>query len=169
MTTHVLVTGPPGSGKSYLAALAREQGMAAFDADAISNLHGWFHHAGAPVTFTDAADAAFFDEHRFLWKRPVLERFLANHPGAILFGTAANADAMRDLFDRAYFLRVSPETLRARLVHPSRDNPMGATGEQQRIILDAARADLESARALGLTILDGEASAADILAAITSG
>jgi len=99
----------------------------------------------------------------------VLERFLTEQPVAYLFGMAANAFDVLDMFDRGYFLHVSDGTLSSRLTHPSRENPVGATLAQRRILLDAARDDLERATTAGLTILDGEAPVETILDEIRRG
>lgn len=168
MSQHVLITGPPGSGKTYLSAIFRRQGLNAVDADEIPDLHGWFDRAGRQIRFPEDGGAAFFATHRFLWHRPTLERYLEKQAKVILFGSADNVFDMVDLFDTACFLKVAPDVLVARLNHPSRRNPMGKTEAQLQHIRAAARTGEAQAHKVGALILDGEAAPGEIIRVLAS-
>jgi predicted ATPase len=52
-TFHVLVTGPSGVGKSFMAAALHRRGYATYDSDAVPGLAGWYTADGHAVAWPD--------------------------------------------------------------------------------------------------------------------
>ena len=118
----ILIFGPSGSGKTYLSSELRKLGINAVDADLVEGLSSWCDGAGKKIEYPRDADKEFLDNHSFLWYRDFL---------IYLFGASGNLFDTLNLFDKVYFLKVEPELQKERLIHESRENPMGQT-EYQR-------------------------------------
>lgn len=94
------------------------------------------------------------DSHEFLWNREFLKKFLEDQIEIYLFGMSGNAFDMRDLFDKVYFLKTSPEILTERLRHENRKNPMGKTDYQLQNALNWAKKIQETAEKLRIEMID---------------
>ena len=130
MIKQILITGPSGSGKSYISAKLREEGINAVDADLIEGFGEWYDSKDRRVDFPSDAGKEFLDQHRFLWKREDVEKLLKENDELYLFGMSGNTFDMLDLFNKVYFLKADPEVLAERLKHETRENPMGETEYQ---------------------------------------
>ena len=156
---HILVTGPPGSGKTYVSAALRKLGINAPDADTIDELCGWFDKSsGKRVQYPKDADKAFLDNHAFRWERTVLHNFLGHQKRVYLFGSSSNIFVMFVMFHRVFFLRAPPELLTQRLRSKERANPMGRTDYQLKYCLCGARMHEELAYKLNIPMLDATES-----------
>lgn len=167
----VLILGAPGSGKTYLALQAKSQGMSAFDADTdIPGLAGWVDSQGRSVVFPNQASAEWLKAHSFLWSPRVLEVFLHEHPQALVFGVSANAFESTRLFDRAYYLKITPKVLAERMMRGDRINPMGKTVEQQALILETVETvDMPLCERYSVKILPADLPAEELLQRISRG
>src|SRR3989338_3744394 len=130
MSKRVLIIGPSGSGKTYVSAALRAKGINAIDADLVEGLSDWFDGNDKKVECPADAGPEFLNNHVFLWDRGFLSKFLEEQDEVYLFGASGNVFDMLDLFDKVYFLKVSPELLAKRLRHENRENPMGKTNYQ---------------------------------------
>jgi hypothetical protein len=164
---HVLILGPGGSGKTYTARALQACGLPAFDGDAVPNLIHFVDKNGATVPYPEDADAAWFAQHAFLWREPVLRQLLAEHPTVYLFGIADNALNLLSWFDKAYYLKTSQSIRLKRLLNAERDNPMGKTAEQRMLSLQVAAELDECATQLGLQVIDATLSPEAIYAIIS--
>ncbi len=152
-TKHILVMGPSGVGKTYMTGQLRNKGVNAVDADYIPGLAGYFSN-GVEVDCPPDADKEFLDNHEFLWRRDVLEKYLETQDEVYVFGMSGNAFELMDLFDKAYFLIAPQEVLKERLRHESRENLMGKTDFQLQNALAWASEITEEASRRGLPLID---------------
>lgn len=158
----ILITGSSGSGKTYLAKEFIKMGIKAVDADTISELHGWFDGNGIKVKYPEVADKEFLNNHQFLWDKNYLKKYLEDKEELFLFGLSGNIFEMRDLFDETYFLDVPNEIILERLSRSDRENPMGKTEYQQKIVIKYANKIRDKALRLGIEMIDGTKTAEEI-------
>lgn len=159
----ILITGMPYSGKSYIAAYLKEKGENVVDADDIKRLGEWCDSRGNKVAFPSNASREWLATHYFLWDRDFLRAWLSQQKSPVyLFGLALNVLEVADLFDRAYYLDVSPEVLQKRFVQNERTNPMGHTAEQQAAILADLGGFAHIAKERGLIFVRADQSPEDI-------
>ena len=167
MSKRVLIIGPSGTGKTYISAALRKKGINAVDADLIEGLSGWYDGEGRKVDFPIDAGRGFLDNHRFLWKREFLEKFLQDQSEIYLFGFSGNAFDMIDLFNEVYFLKAQPEVITERLRHGSRKNPMGKTEYQLKNALKYAKEIEETVRRRDIKMINADQSPEKIFLQIT--
>lgn len=163
----ILVIGSAGSGKTFVSGRLRERGVNAFDADAVPGLLRFLNRQGHDVPFPDEVDAAWFAAHRVVWDLDVLRQLLADFDPVYLFGLSGNAFAVRHLFDQTYFLRAEEALIRRRLLDPSRQNPVGKTEAQRRMLLASLARLQRRAGELGIPTIDAALSPEAIYAEIT--
>lgn len=166
----VLILGPGGSGKSYIAARLRNLGINAFDGDAVVNLIHFADKDGNTVPYPLDADAAWFAQYEFLWREPVLRQLLQDNATLYLFGIADNAFSLMHLFDKTYYLKASHDLLWQRLVSEERkrENPMGITEEQRDVALRVAAELDHLAVEHGLEMIDATLSPEEIYRIIST-
>ena len=163
----VLIIGPGGAGKTFVANKLRTLGVNAYDADAVPGLIRFVNDHGQVVPFPLDADQAWFSKHHFVWDVQVLEQLLASNDTLYLFGTSENAWNLRHLFDRTYYLKPDRELVRRRLVSSDRHTPMGRTEEQRELMLKNLKKHDRQAQALGLPTIDASHSPEEVFRMIT--
>ena len=162
MAKHILIIGPPGSGKTYISGSLKKKGVNSYDADLVYGLSSWFGINGEKVTYRQ--DNEFLDNHRFLWDRDFLSTFLSKQEDDIyLFGISDNIFDMVNLFDKVYFLKTPSEIITKRLNNKDRKNPMGGTNYQVRKILELAEDVEKKAGHLKIKIIDANQAPEKIL------
>ncbi|MEW6408351.1 MAG: AAA family ATPase [Patescibacteria group bacterium] len=165
----ILITGMPYSGKSYVSAFLKKHGENVIDADSIKGLGQWFDKNGNKVDFPHDASKEWLGTHDFLWDKNFLRSWLNGQKSTVyLFGLAANVLAVTELFDRAYYLDMSPEVLKKRFAENERTNPMGQTQEQQATILRDLSGFAQKARNHGFTIIDANQTPREIYKIISN-
>ncbi len=170
MPKHILIIGPSGSGKTYISASLRKQEINAPDTDLIEGLSVWFDAGRKQITYPEDAGKEFLNNHKFLWNRNFLSKFLREQQNDIyLFGISGNVFEVVDLFDKVYFLKTSPEILAQRLRHESRENPMGKTDYQLQNTLNWAKEIEERAEKLGIEMIDANQNPEQIFSQINGG
>ena len=157
----ILVTGPSGSGKSYLTKKFNDMGFASFDSDLIPELGSWYFR-NKKIETPKAIDKNFMDNHAFLWDEKVLKNFLGNKNEVIVFGMSGNVFDCVSCFDKVYFLKVPHSIIAERLQYKSRSNPMGETEEQRVEVLKWAEILEEKANDLNIEFIDGTLPAYEI-------
>ena len=120
----VLIFGPSGSGKTYVATKLRQQGINAFDDPDIRGLSNWYDTNGKKVAPPGSADEALKNQYSFLWSVKFMQTFLAQFEEVYVFGGSGNVASVFHLFDRVYFLDVSPELQKERILSTTRPTPM---------------------------------------------
>ncbi|MES2109296.1 MAG: hypothetical protein V4577_11130 [Bacteroidota bacterium] len=133
----VLVIGPSGSGKSYLADALQAKGINAFDDEDIDGLSSWYNQRWQKIPPPKTADEAFSNHYSFLWDKKFLADFLDGHDEVYIFGGSGNVMDVFDLFDKVYFLKISLELQKERLRSPLRKTPALDFGEEGQIIWGA--------------------------------
>lgn len=159
----ILITGMPYSGKSYVSAFLKKKGENVVDADSIKGLGKWFDKSGNIADFPADATKEWLDSHNFLWDEIFLRSWLAEQKSTVyIFGLAANTLKLADLFDKSYYLDVSPEVLQRRFAENERTNPMGQTEEQQAAILNDLGGFAQKAKEKGLIFVQADQSPEEI-------
>ena len=130
----VLVIGPSGSGKSYMADALQAKGINAFDDEDIDGLSSWYNQQRQKIAPPKTADEAFANHYSFLWGKAFLADFLNRHDEIYIFGGSGNVTDVFDLFDKVYFLKIAPELQRERLRSPLRKTPDLDFGEEGMIV-----------------------------------
>ncbi len=159
----VLIFGPSGSGKTYISSYLRKLGINAVDADKIEDLSSYYDGQGNKVEYSEDAGKEFLDNHSFLWDRIFLEDYLRKNPDIFLFGASGNIFDMLDFFDKVYFLKIDPDLQKERLIHESRENPMGNTEYQRENAVRWGQQLEQKAKTLGIKFIDATLSPKKIL------
>jgi len=164
----IIITGMPYSGKSYVSDFLKKNGENVIDADSIKGLGHWFDKRGNKVDFPHDASKEWLDTHDFLWDKNFLHLWLTEQKSSVyIFGFAANILELLDLFDKAYYLDISPEVLKQRFVENERANPMGQTEEQQETILRDLSDFAQKAKEKGLIFIQADQSPEKIYKIVT--
>lgn len=165
----ILITGMPYSGKTYLSEFFKKAGINAVDADSIKKLGKWFDKHGKETKFDKNADDMWLKNHDFLWDKNFLRLWLKKQKlTAYLFGISANIFDMAYLFDKSYYLRMTPKILKKRLAENERLNPMGHTRAQQELILKNIEDFNKKAEKYGLIPVDADLKPEKIYSVITN-
>lgn len=162
----VLIFGPSGSGKTYISLKLKKLGINAVDADLIKGLSSWYDGAGNKIAYKKDADEEFMNNHSFLWDRKFLEDYLSKNPDVYIFGASGNIFEMLDLFNKVYFLKVEPDLQKVRLLHESRENPMGNTEHQRGNAVRWGEQLEQRAKALRIEFIDATLRPEEILSLI---
>ena len=133
----VLVIGPSGSGKSFVADALQAKGINAFDDEDINGLSSWYNKYRQKIPSPKTVEEAFANHCSFLWDKRVLADFLDKHDEIYIFGGSGNIMDVFDLFDKVYFLKISPEIQRERLRSPLRKTPELDFGEDGPVVWGA--------------------------------
>lgn len=159
----ILITGIPYSGKSYVSTYLHNIHKNIVDADKIKGLGKWFDKNGNIVAFPENANKEWLDTHNYLWDKKFLHSWLNEQKSTIyLFGLASNVLDVTDLFDKTFYLDVSPEVLQERFIKNERTNPMGQTKEQQAKILNNLGVFAQKAKGKGLIFIQANQTPEEI-------
>jgi broad-specificity NMP kinase len=157
----MLVTGTPGSGKTTLTRYARSVGNTRFfDADEIAKLCEWREFDTGKVLgyVTEQEETGLDDWYKkygWYWRTDAMRSFLADHPDAILCGSAENVADYYSLFNKVVILKKTEKELLANLASPDRNNPFGKTPEQRRGFMDWQGYLIAEAKRFHPVILEG--------------
>lgn len=160
----ILIMGPPGSGKTYVSSKLQEKGIAqAVDADLIPDLGTWVDKKGKKVQFNRNADSKWLNEHKFIWDRKVLEKYLTDKKDDVyIFGISENIYDLLDLFDIKFYLKATPKLILQRFSQPGRKNPMGRKPEQLQRIMKSILYYTRKAKKFGFVFIDASKSPEEI-------
>lgn len=156
----VLLFGPSGAGKTFVANEWKRQGIPAFEEEDIEGLANWYNREGRKVAAPATADEALNGGYAFLWSKKAMAKFLNKFDEAYVFGGSGNIKNLFDLFDRVYFLQVSKEVQQQRLRHAGRPSP--AMDENQEGLVIWGDWFEEMASANGIPFIDAEQSPMEI-------
>jgi hypothetical protein len=130
----VLVFGPSGSGKTYVSRALRDMGINAFDDGDIDGLSNWYNMEGKKVPPPQTAEEVANNQYAFLWSKKFLARFTGQFTDVYIFGGSGNIANVFDLFDKVYFLKVTPELQRERILNGTRKDAALDTDENGIVI-----------------------------------
>lgn len=149
----ILVFGPPGSGKTFLTKNFKCKGINAIDAELMRGLAYWRNKkAFKKVPYPKNPDSDFFKNNSYVWNKAFLAKFLSKTKDIILFGSFGNLSEVYDLFDRSFFLKVDPVTLRNRF--KKRKAKFGKTEDQVKSAISWSRKAKRIAKKLGFKFID---------------
>jgi shikimate kinase len=156
LTKNILITGMPGSGKSFLTKSLRELGVNAFDADEIKGLGDWYSIQGKrKVRFKLNADVNWLNRHEYLWDKSFLRKFIHKNEPLILLGGSANLFSFVGLFDAVYYLKVPSRIIEKRIQRNNRKNKFGLLKEQRETVISEVKNSDKLISKMGITVLDG--------------
>ncbi|GAA4105307.1 hypothetical protein [Mucilaginibacter panaciglaebae] len=72
----VLVFGPSGAGKTYVAKALQRSGINAFDDADIEGLSNWYDQDGCKVAEPAIANEVIKNRYAFLWSKRAMARFI---------------------------------------------------------------------------------------------
>lgn len=133
----VLVFGPSGSGKIYVAKTLQKAGINAFDDSDIDDLSNWYNENGQKVPEPATADEAAEKQLAFLWSKKTLKSFVSKYDDVYVFGGSGNVWDMFDLFEKVYFLQIDPGLQKQRLMSPGRPTPRMDVNDEGLVIWGA--------------------------------
>jgi dephospho-CoA kinase len=156
LTQNLFITGPAGSGKIFFTKYLQKLGINAHDTDEIRGLAKWIDKKGNKVPFPKdpaKADKAWFKQHKFVWDRKRLKDFITKNQPVIILGVS-DIDIMKfkNLFDKSFYLQVSPKVASERLAH--RWNLMGATAQHRERVMKEIKSFDTKAKKHGFIMLD---------------
>jgi shikimate kinase len=165
----VMITGCSGAGKTTIAAVLADRGLAAIDADHDPFLARTVDAAGVVVEEPAAPDLGWLSRHSWAWDPNRLDELIQAEGSATLYvcGGAANELELADRFTHLFLLEIDEPTMMARI--DTRQNNdwgrIGDTREHLRRFLPAYQARL---RAFGAIVIDARQPLDQVVDAILS-
>lgn len=160
----ILITGASRAGKSYYAKAFKDMGLKAIDLENdIPGSLGWYNDiTGEQVQKPLDRTPEWYHQNHFLINRAKLSSLLATEKDCIIFTHAWNILDCIPLFDRTYFLYVSPDELDRRL-DIERDDHGNQKSEAGKEFARKKHADrLVDIQKLGIPILDATLSPEEV-------
>lgn len=131
----VLITGCAGAGKSAVAAVLAQRGLACLDDDEDPFLARFVDPAGSVAEEPAELDFAWLSRHSWEWHPGRLDELIRAAAPATLYvcGGADNQLGLADRFTRVFLLEIDEPTMLARL-DTRQDNEWGRTGDSREYI-----------------------------------
>jgi hypothetical protein len=166
----VLITGLSGAGKSTVAAVLADRGLASIDADDDPLLARSVDAAGNVVEDPAAPDLAWLARHSWQWNPVRLDELIRAAAPATLYvcGGAANELELADRFSQVFLLEMDEPTMLARLDAPSRDNDWGRIGDTREYLRRRLPEHQRRLRAFGAIPVDARRPLGQVVDAILS-
>lgn len=137
----VLVTGAPGTGKSFLVKYAYKQGYDNFfDTDEVKNLCEWRDYETGtvigPVEFVNPKGGeSWYQQNGWYWKKTKMNQLTASVDDPVVCGSADNVMDFYGFFDKIVLLYKSRKDIVSNLTQPGREQPNGKDPEHHERIL----------------------------------
>jgi adenylate kinase family enzyme len=165
----VQITGCSGAGKTALAAVLADRGLAAIDADDDPLLARSVDAAGHVAEDPEEPDFAWLAQHTWAWNPARLDELIRTAAPATLYvcGGADNELELADRFTQVFLLEIDEPTMLARIA-ARQDNDWGRIGDT-REYLRRKRPELQDRlRASGAIPIDARQPLDQVAAAILS-
>jgi broad-specificity NMP kinase len=160
-----LVTGPPGSGKSAVAAELTRRGLYALDTDEIPDLTGWDDRlTGRPAIGIE--HPIDLKRYAWNWRTPaLLELLRPDDRDVFVCAVTSNMEYLLHLFDRVFALQVEASDLVERLRRRT-NNLYGKHPNELASVLEQYEQSQAFWRAYGATMINASRPVADVVDAI---
>lgn len=136
-SANILIAGVPGSGKSSVGEKLAQQGYPTIDTDDYPGPTNWVNRKTKIIATPPAQGMTkeWIKQHDYNWDETLLKELLSNTDnGQIFYGSSSNQEALLDLFDTVFLLKVDPVTIIDRLKRRS-DNKYGKTQAERDHVL----------------------------------
>ncbi len=166
----VLITGCAGAGKSAIAAVLAQRGLACIDDDEDPFLARFVDSAGAVVAEEPAEpDLAWLSRHSWQWDPARLDELIRAAAPAPLYlcGGADNELELADRFTEVFLLEIDEPTMLARL-DTRLDNEWGRAGDSREYIRRLLPGYQGRLRAFGAIAIDARQPLDQVVDAILS-
>lgn len=161
MNKPILITGPAGSGKSFLNDYLKSIDIRSVDMDRVEGLSKWVDKNGVLVQYPENASAEWLADHKYIWDRQVLAKHISKGLADVYLGLSSDdANDFRDLFSDIFYLKVPADTLTERL--EIRENIHGKTEEQRQSIISELKSFNEKAKRSNYKVVDASKSPENI-------
>lgn len=127
----LLITGTPGSGKTFLVQYAHEHaGRNYFDTDAVKGLCEWRDYktgdvVGAIEDIEPTGGELWYKTNGWYWKKSRMDELAASVSNPVICGSADNVMDFYGYFDKIALLYKSREDIVSNLTQPGREQPNG--------------------------------------------
>lgn len=149
----MLVTSRSGGGKTTLCNTLQEMGIAAFDADRVTNLAGWIDLETKRPTHVDYAKPIDKRKVGWLWNEEVIGNLLSEYPQVVLCGSADNQLQFYGLFHKVIFLSL-PADEHVRRIQNRTQNDYGKAPFMAQQIVEEQAELLAQSQKLGAIIMN---------------
>jgi shikimate kinase len=166
----VLITGCAGAGKSAIAAVLAQRGLACIDDDEDPFLARFVDSAGAVVAEEPAEpDFAWLSRHSWKWNPARLDELIRAAAPATLYlcGGADNELELADRFTQVFLLEIDEPTMLARL-DARQDNEWGRAGDSREYIRHLLPGYQDRLRAFGAIAIDASQPLHQVVDALLS-
>lgn len=166
----VLITGCAGAGKSAVAAVLAQRGLACIDDDEDPFLARFVDSAGTVVAQEPAEpDFAWLSRHHWEWDPGRLDELIRATAPATLYlcGGADNGLKLADRFTHVFLLEIDEPTMLARL-ETRQDNEWGRAGDSREYIRRLMPGYQDRWRAFGAIPIDARQPLDHVVDAILS-
>ena len=152
-----VITGMSGSGKTTVARALQARGEIAFDSKLNPDLYQFVDADGRVALSVHLHDEAWRKQYKWSLNQTKLDELLrqAHCPRAFLCGRA-NLFQYWHKADKVLLLKVTPQTLIARLNDPTRDNVFAKDSATQQQLLDNLDAMQDKITQKGAIVIDAE-------------
>jgi hypothetical protein len=168
--TAVLITGCAGAGKSAIAAVLAQRGLACIDDDEDPFLARFVDSVGAVVAEEPVEpDFAWLSRHSWEWNPARLDELIGAAAPATLYlcGGADNELELADRFTQVFLLEVDEPTMLARL-DARQDDEWGRAGDSREYIRRLRPGYQDRLRAFGAIAIDARQPLHQVVDAILS-
>ena len=160
ITKHILVTGLPATGKSYLAKFFKKMGKNAYDADDV--IGRWVDKKTGKPREPTKREWEQLSGIEWEWDSKKLKSILKQNKEAYLFGSANNIHELAHLFDKTYYLRADKELILKRIRNKDREHDFGRPVKQRKLILSWIKPVEERAKKAGFKFIDASLTPEEI-------
>ncbi len=163
-TKHILISGLPATGKTYLSRYFKKRGKNAYDADEI--VGRWIDKKTGKPREPTKREWEQLSGIEWEWDGIKLKKILKKNKEVYLFGSANNMHDFVSLFNKAYYLHADKDLIVKRIKNKNREHDFGKPAKQRKLILSWIKPVEERAKKEGFEFIDASLSAQKIFGII---